>query len=51
MKQGQDEATCQFKYPKPTQTSTQLQFEQMPDGYIRTTVVTKRNDERLNSHN
>ena len=51
MKPGQQEATCRFKYPKPLQTSTELEFEQLSDGHIRTTVVTKCNDTRLNSHN
>lgn len=37
-KQGQTEATCLFNYPKPTQPSTELHFEQMPNGYVGTTL-------------
>ena len=50
-KHGQQEATCRFNYPRPEQQSTDIEFEQLPDGTVRATVITKRNDLRVNSHN
>ena len=48
---GQQEATCRFDYPRPEQQSTDINFEQLQDGTIRATILTKRNDPRVNSHN
>ena len=50
-KDNQDEPTCRFKYPHPEQTCSCLSFEKLTDGSIRTTLTTKRNDPRVNSHN
>ena len=46
-----EEAQCHFNYPIPEQSTTELAFEKLPCGSIRATLTTKRNDQRVNSHN
>ena len=41
---------CRFNYPRPNQTHSTLEFEKLGDGIIRATLISKRNDPRLNSH-
>ena len=49
-KSGQQTPQCRFSYPRPTQTESTIEFEKLGDGIIRATLLTKRNDPRLNSH-
>lgn len=48
---GQHEAQCRFKFPREQQSETDIHFEQMSNDHIRATLLTKRNDPRVNSHN
>lgn len=50
-KANSDEEQCRFNYPFPEQDTTQLAFEKLTNGSIRGTLTTKRNDQRVNSHN
>ena len=50
-KPGQQEQKCRFNYPRPQQHTSTLQFENLPDGTVRASLTTKRNDPRLNTHN
>ena len=50
-KANSDEAQCRFNYPFPEQDTTQLAFEKLTNGSIHATLTTKRNDQRVNSHN
>ena len=50
-KSGQQDLQCRFDYPRPTQTSSTINFERLADGTIRATLTTCRNDPRVNSHN
>ena len=42
---------CRFDYPRLEQHTSQIDFTEQPDGTIRCTLSTKRNDPRVNSHN
>ena len=48
---GQQQPCCRFKYPKPEQPFSDIQFERVTENYVRATLTTKRNDPRVNSHN
>ena len=50
-KHNQQQPSCRFGYPKEVQTQTTLTFEQLPNGKVKATLTTKRNDPRVNSHN
>ena len=50
-KQNQQQPTCRFGYPKECTDQTDITFEQLPNGDLRATLTTKRNDPRINSHN
>ena len=50
-KSGQQDLQCRFDYPRPTQTSSTINFERLADGTIRATLTTCCNDPRVNSHN
>ena len=50
-KPGQQEQKCRFDYPRPLQQASTLEFEKLPDGTVRASLTTKRNDPRLNAHN
>ncbi len=50
-KRGKQEEKCRFDYPRPLQESLTLEFEKLSNGTIRTTLTTRRNDARVNSHN
>ena len=43
--------TCRFNYPRSLQTESTFTFERLSDGTIRCTLLTRRNDPRVNSHN
>lgn len=47
----QQQPTCCFGYPKECQSQTTITFEQLPNGELRATLTTKRNDPLINSHN
>ena len=49
-KPGQEEK-CRFDYPRPLLESSTFEFEKLDSGMIRTTLITQRNDPRVNSHN
>ena len=50
-KKGQTQVKCRFDYPRPLQSNTGIEFEELPNKRIRAKVVTKRNDPLINSHN
>ena len=50
-KAGHQDLKCRFDYPLLEQHTSQINFSKQPDGIIRATVSTKRNDPRVNSHN
>ena len=50
-KPGQQETTCRFEYPREEQTSSTITFERLESNTVRATLISKRNDPRLNSHN
>ena len=45
------EMVCRFGYPKPVSHETEISFDELTPGKVRATLFTKRNDDRLNSHN
>ena len=49
-KPGQQEPTCRFKFPREMQDHTEIAFEELPNGKVRATLNTKRNDPRVNPH-
>ena len=51
IKPGQQEPSCRFSYPRPEQQWTDIEFQQLPDGHVKATLITKRNDPRVNAHN
>ena len=50
-KKGQNQSQCRFNYPRPLQSQTTIEFEELPNKRIRAKVVTKHNDPLINSHN
>ena len=46
-------AECRFGFPKPVEKETTLvcEFKGKKNKSVESTLVTKRNDERMNSHN
>lgn len=50
-KTGQQQPECRFNYPRPVQQSSTLEFEKLQNGTVRATLITRRNDPRVNSHN
>ena len=40
-----------IQLPSSTTAASTLEFEKLPDGRVRASLTTKRNDPRLNSHN
>lgn len=45
------EAVCRFGYPKECSAVTSITFENLPNGHIKATLSTARDDPRVNSHN
>ena len=41
---------CHFYYPRTLQSFTTLEFEKLDSGAVRATLLTRRNDPRVNSH-
>ena len=51
-KKGEKELSCRFGYPQELrEESSDIVFQQISGNKIRATLVTKRNDNRINSHN
>ena len=50
-KKAGEEPSCRFGYPQELREETGVTFEEISEDKIRATLVTKRNDGRLNSHN
>ena len=50
-KKNSQEPKCRFGYPIECTPATTISFEQLPNGQIKATLTTHRNDARVNSHN